>query len=86
MVRGGGHPFGLIELSGLWYDAEREELWILGSESAKVVVVDRSYTPLRGYQFNRIKFEGIAVDHQRRRIYLVNDLDNRLYVFEYPDS
>ncbi|WP_460050385.1 SdiA-regulated domain-containing protein [Spirochaeta dissipatitropha] len=77
-------PFRMIDLSGLWYDPERDELWILSDESAKIVVVDSEYRPLRGYQLDRIKFEGIAVDYRRQRIYLVHDVENRLYVYHLP--
>lgn len=75
------HPFTILELSGLWYDPDREELWILSSASARIVVVNRKYVPQRVYMFRRVKFEGVAVDIPGKHLYLVNDLEDRLYVF-----
>lgn len=79
-------PFHIIDMSGLWYDAQREELWILSGTSAKLIVVDSNYRVLRGYQLDRVKYEGIAIDHDRGKLYLVNDLENLMYVFQLPNS
>ncbi|AFG36181.1 SdiA-regulated domain-containing protein [Spirochaeta africana] len=77
-------PYFLLELSGLWYDAEYDELWIVSDQSAKIVVVDSSYRIQRGWQLTRVGFEGIAVDRAAGKLYLVNDEENRLYVYDLP--
>lgn len=76
-------PFDLQDLSGLFYVPERGEFWIVSDESAKIVVTDKNLTPKKFYQLDRTKFEGIAVDPERRRVYLVNDEEDRLYIYEY---
>jgi len=74
--------FTLRDLSGLFYDHIRDEIWILSDESERIVITDQQLKPLRSYDLGKDKFEGIAVDLQTYRVYLVNDRDNRLYVYD----
>lgn len=75
--------FFMGDLSGLYYDPERDEIWFLSDESKKIVVTDTHLTPRRMYPLPLEKFEGIAADLENNRVYLVNDETNRLYVFTY---
>lgn len=76
-------PFQMNDLSGLFYDWETQQFWMVSDESAKIVITDSNLTPRYAYNLDRMKFEGIAVDSERRRIYLVNDEEDRLYIYEY---
>lgn len=76
-------PFQMDDLSGLFYESESQKFWIVSDESAKIVVTDSNLKPGMVYNLDRTKFEGIAVDSERRRIYLVNDEEDRLYIYEY---
>ncbi|TVQ66262.1 MAG: hypothetical protein EA360_06480 [Balneolaceae bacterium] len=78
-----GRPFHLDDLSGLFYDQVNQEFWMVSDESAKIVVTNMNLEPQTVYNLDRTKFEGIAVDPERRRIYLVNDEEDRLYIYEY---
>lgn len=73
----------LEDLSGLFYDHENREFWIVSDESMRIVVTDFDLNPIRSYDIGIKKFEGISVDTKKRRIYLVNDEDNKLYVYNY---
>lgn len=75
--------FRLDDLSGIFYVSENREFWIVSDESMRIVVTDFELNPLRSYELGRRKFEGIAVDIRVGRVYLVNDEENRLYVFSY---
>lgn len=77
-----GH-FRLDDLSGIFYVSENREFWIVSDESMRIVVTDFELNPLRSYELGRRKFEGIAVDIRVGRVYLVNDEENRLYVYSY---
>lgn len=49
----------------------------------RITVTDIKIDPLRSYELGKRKFEGIAVDIRVGRVYLVNDEENRLYVYSY---
>lgn len=74
--------FQLLDMSGLFYDHIRDEIWILSDDSERIVVTDHQLNPLRAFDLGMDKFEGIAVDLNTNRVYLVNDRDNRLYVYD----
>lgn len=78
-------PHDMSDLSGLFYIHEDEEFWFVSDQSKKIVVSDINLNPIRGYQLDRKKFEGIAVDRLNNRLYLVNDEEEKLYTFELPD-
>jgi len=77
-------PYHMRDVAGLYYQHEEEEFWIVSDDSEKIVVTDKELNPLRGYNLPADKFEGIAVDTNRERLYLVNDREEALYVFELP--
>lgn len=76
-------PFRLEDLSGIFYVSGKREFWIVSDESRKIVVTDFELNPLRSYELNKGKFDGIAVDSQIGRVYLANDDENKLYVYTY---
>lgn len=78
-------PYNITDVSGLFYTPEKSEFWIVSDESEKIVVTDKELNPLRAYRLPADKFEGIALDLANKRLYLVNDRLNSLYVFKLPD-
>lgn len=76
-------PYDLLDTSGLFYDRKRDEFWILSDESKRIVVTDSDLNPVSFYELARNNFEGIAVNSDIRRIYLVNDDEDRLYIYDY---
>ena len=78
-----GGNFSLNDLSGIFYANETREFWIVSDESMRIVVTNFELNPLRSYDLGKRKFEGIAVDTEVRRVYLVNDEENKLYVYSY---
>lgn len=76
-------PYTLLDLSGLFYDHDKREFWIVSDESMRIVVTDFDLNPIKSYDLSRIKFEGITVNTAKKRIYLVNDDEYRLYIYDY---
>ena len=74
--------FAMSDISGLFHEPERNELWIVSDISQKIVVTDTGLNPIRWYHLDVNKPEGIAVDLQRGRVYIVSDQDDRLYTYE----
>lgn len=79
-------PYNMSDLAGLFFFQEKQEFWIVSDDSKKIVVTDTDLNPLRGYALSGDKFEGIAVDANAGRLYLVNDRENSLYVFKLPEK
>lgn len=76
-------PFVMTDLSGLFYDDSKQEFWIVSDESKKIVITDFDLNPKKYFLLDREKFEGIAVDFSSNRLYLVNDEENRLFLYEF---
>ncbi|WP_417380160.1 SdiA-regulated domain-containing protein [Gimesia sp.] len=78
-----------IDFSGMCFDATRELLWILSEDARCVFIFDRRQTQvmqrleLKKKACGRsIRFaEGIAVDRDSERLYVVSDDDAKLTVF-----
>lgn len=75
-------PFVMTDISGLFFDDSNREFWIVSDESKKIVVTDFDLNPKKYFLLDREKFEGVAVDFSSNRVYLVNDEENKLYVYE----
>lgn len=78
------YPYTMGDLAGMYFLHEEQEFWIVSDDSRKIVVTDKDLNPLRGYELPADKFEGIAVDTANERLYLVNDREEALYVYELP--
>jgi len=70
------------DLSGLCYTAESDDLWIISDEDKLVAkcTVDGKIKTQRNVAITQI--EGVAVDTQSKKIFLVSDKEERLYVLE----
>lgn len=75
-------PFTITDISGLFHEPLRNELWVLSDESRKIVVTDTDLQPLYHFDLDILKPEGIAVDFAGRRVYVVCDAQNRLYTYK----
>lgn len=75
-------PYFIQDASGLFFDHINNHFWVVSDESAKIVVMDMNLQPFQYFELPRTKFEGIAIDLSRDIIYLVNDGEGKLYVFQ----
>lgn len=75
-------PYYISDLSGLFFDHINRHFWIVSDESAKMIVLNMDLVPFQYFDLPDTKFEGIAIDLERELIYLVNDEQNKLYVYQ----
>ncbi len=70
------------DLSGLCYIVETNDLWIISDESKLIAkcTTDGKIKSRRNVSVNQI--EGIAVNPETKKIYLVSDKEEKLYVLE----
>jgi uncharacterized protein YjiK len=69
------------DASGIHFDAESKTLWILSDESQCVVQCDSTGKPIKKYGINISKPEGITIDASGKKMYIVSDMNDALYVF-----
>jgi uncharacterized protein YjiK len=75
-------PYFMQDLGGLFFDHINDHFWVVSDESAKIVVMDKNLNPFQYFDLPLTKFEGIAIDLTKDIIYLVNDEENKLYVYQ----
>lgn len=71
------------DVSDICYDDKLDCFWIISDESEAVVKVSKSGYAINKYSIPFTKGEGISL--VENKIYIVNDLDGKLYVFEKPE-
>ncbi|MFH1194694.1 MAG: SdiA-regulated domain-containing protein [bacterium] len=68
------------DVADLYYDDERNVLWILSQESSTIYKCDLEFNLLTQFTLPTKNFEGIAVSENL--IYLVSDSENELWIYE----
>lgn len=72
------------DLSGLAYDAEKNQLWILSDENKSIFRCKPDGTVIDKYEVDIKQIEGIAFDFKNSKLFIVSDKTEKLYVFEIP--
>lgn len=70
------------DCSDIFYEMSTKAIWMVSDESRSVMKLSRGGELLARYSIPFVKGEGIAIVQDK--IYIVNDSDNKLYVFEKP--
>lgn len=86
---------GEIDFSGIFYDRTRAAFWIVSDKARRLFLYDWAgnrvtQTSALGYvkegEYREVKkAEGVAVDPESNRLYVVSDEEARLYVFDTRD-
>lgn len=69
------------DYSGIFYDNETDNLWIVSDESSTITRCDLKGTTEKTYHLGINKAEGIVVDSKNNLVYVVSDSAEKLYVF-----
>lgn len=70
------------DYSDIFYDGEKQELWIVSDESKMVFNTDLDGKVIRKFSNKIVQQEGICVDVLNNRLFIVSDSREELYVFE----
>lgn len=70
------------DISDIFYDEISNSIWLISDESRKVLRLSVSCELLDEWEIPFTKGEGITIVNDK--IYVVNDLDGKLYVFNKP--
>lgn len=75
----------VADFSGITYDRARGQFWIVSDKSREVVLWDPKRGVMKQYPLPYEKAEGVAVDDASRRLYIVSDSEQKLYVYRLGD-
>ncbi len=70
------------DYSGVFYDETKEQLWIISDENNMIAQTDFSGAVKESFRVKVPQMEGIAIDHQIKRIYAISDITGELFVYK----
>ncbi len=71
------------DYSSLSYEPERSHLWIMSDESNSITVMDLAMQMQTSYSTSILQQEGLALDYEKRRLYIVSDAKDMLYAYDF---
>jgi uncharacterized protein YjiK len=71
-----------LDIADIYYEDSTNCYWLISDESAKIMKLNSSGTLLKEWEIPFLKGEGITIVNDK--IYIVNDSDGKLYVFQKP--
>jgi len=70
------------DYSGIFYEKTNKHLWILSDESRLLAECDLLGNAINKYKVKVRNPEGLSIDFANKKIYIVSDSAEKLYVFE----
>ena len=70
------------DYSGIFYDETKNRLWIISDENNMIGQCDFDGNLLESFRVTVPQMEGIAVDHQSKRIFAISDITGELFVYK----
>jgi len=74
------------DLSGITFDRTKKMFWIVSDVSRLLFLWDPDQGIIKRFDLPFAKAEGVAYDPVLNRIYIVSDLTNKLYIYEFESS
>lgn len=71
-----------IDYSGIFYDQNKEQLWLISDEDKMIAQYDLNGKLIESFRVTAPQIEGIAVDHDRKRIYVISDITGELFIYK----
>ena len=72
------------DLSGLCYDKEKNELWMISDESKAIFKCSTDGKVIQKYEVDIKQIEGIAINFSQKKLYIISDPEETLYLFDLP--
>lgn len=78
---------GAKDFSGLAFDNKRKGIWMVSHESATLLFWNlKNQKYLYSHRLDIHQAEGVAIDLNEKRIYIIGDMDEELFVFDLPSE
>lgn len=74
---------GLNDLSGVVINPKNKEIWLLSDEDQKLLRILPDYAIAEEFLIDVVQMEGLAIDFDKKRIYIVSDQEEELHVYDY---
>jgi len=71
------------DYSGIHYDAGENILWIISDESSLIAKCDLNGNLIGKTELKLRQIEGVAVDNKNKKLYIISDIKEELYVFQF---
>ncbi len=71
-----------LDISDIYYEESSNSLWLISDESQKILKLSSTGYLIKEWEIPFTKGEGITIVNDK--IYVVNDSDGKLYVFQKP--
>ena len=69
------------DYSGLTYDRGRDSFWITSHEDSTIYLWSPSIGVTGSLKTSYAKMEGVAIDENSKRLYVVSEIDNTLHIY-----
>ena len=74
------------DFSGLFFDGNDDTLWLLSDENQEIYKTDLSGNVIREFKIKVKQPEGIALNKERTKLFIVSDVTGNLYVFDIKEK
>lgn len=71
------------DYSSVFYDPHQDLLWILSDDSKTLTQTTLQGSPIKTYDTDVKKGEGVVVDSKNSRVYIVTDSNSSIYTFSF---
>ncbi len=72
------------DYSGLCFDKNKNELWIISDEAKSIFKCKPDGSLINHYKVNINQIEGISIDFENSKLYIISDPLETLFVFDLP--
>ncbi len=73
-----------LDLSDITYDEKLDQFFVLSHESKKILIMDHAFRIVGELKIpEAIQAEGIAIDSENKKIYIVSDKDSAFITYQY---
>jgi uncharacterized protein YjiK len=70
------------DVSGIFYDDVNKCLWIISDENQLITRSNMDGIPIESIKINVVQPEGITIDNEGKRLYIVSDNKEALYIYK----
>jgi uncharacterized protein YjiK len=70
------------DISGITFDNNKDAFWITSDESNSINFCNHNFEVIKEYKVNIPQIEGIAIDIEKNRLYVVSDRTESLYIYQ----
>jgi uncharacterized protein YjiK len=71
----------LSDISSVLYEPEKDRIWMMSDIDRKIMIFNKDLKPLIQIPIDIIQMEGMAVDFDKKMLYIISDKEEELHVF-----